>query len=315
MTITYRRFQNSDIPAIIQVANAVAVQQNDPGRVTEEWLEQIAAAPHIHAADDFFVAQRDDQTLVGASLMMMRAEGAFFADAIVHPEYYDTAIAAELIRLSEERAAQRVNDELSPQHAVVMNLGVTQTKMHIRATLERSGYQEARRQYVMRIALTPQMTRLAIPPEYAFRPFEKERDGKRVHAVFQECFAEHWGGVSLIPFEEWSHQFQSADFDPTLWYILYRHEDIAAICLCEPSSREELLGIVEILGVRPAFRSQGLGGLLLRHAFFEFLQRGYQEVALDVDTQNTTNAVALYEQSGMSVYRCNIFYQKVLREN
>src|SRR5262249_11736792 len=157
--------------------------------------------------------------------------------------------------------------------------------------------------YVMRMALDTPLQATELPTEFEFRPFNTERDAKLVYTVFQECFAEHWGGVAQMPYEQWEHQLKNPHFDSTLWYVLYHNDEAAAICLCEVTPREENLGVVEILGVRPSYRKQGLGGLLLRHAFHEFQQRGFQNVTLDVDTQNKTNAVALYENAGMSVYR------------
>jgi ribosomal protein S18 acetylase RimI-like enzyme len=58
-----------------------------------------------------------------------------------------------------------------------------------------------------------------------------------------------------------------------------------------------------------------LGGLLLRTAFHEFQQRGFEHVGLGVDAENTTNAVALYENAGMHVHRLIIAYRKMLRGN
>jgi mycothiol synthase len=125
------------------------------------------------------------------------------------------------------------------------------------------------------------------------------------------CRASGRGGVASVPYEQWAHQFNAPDFDPTLWDVLVQGETIAAICLNE--TKDASTGVVEVLGVRPAYRQRGLGGLLLRHAFDRFQQRGFTDVILDVDTENTSNAVALYENAGMRVRSYTAHYVKLLR--
>jgi mycothiol synthase len=314
MTISYRLFQKTDMPALVQMANAIDAQESDPGRTSLEPFEQLISAPHIHAEEDFFVALGEDDALIGVSLLMVRPDsGMAFADIMVHPDHHDGPAAANLIRRSEARVLARASTEFADAPAVYLNFGVLERKKFLASILQTLGYSEVRRAYMMRIALNSPLAQPEFPADFALRPFDKGRDAKNVHAVFQECFADHWGGVAQITFEEWAYQMESPTFDPGLWHILSQNDEIAAICLCEVSTREEGLGLVEALGVRPAFRKQGLGGLLLRHAFCDFQKRGYQQVGLDVDTENTTQAVALYEKAGMSVYRCTIYYHKVLR--
>ncbi len=316
MVVTYRTLRKKDVGAVVSLANMIEEQQHDAGRSTVEGLEQLVSAPYIKAEEDFFVALNADDEVVGGSMMMMRGNnGMVIADVTVHPDYAQKDVIAGLVERTEARTLQRANAELADEPVVHLNFAVQDYKASVRSVLEESGYSEVRRQYVMRVALDTRVEPPQFPAEYEFRAFDQERDAKRVHAVFQECFADHWGEVAQIPFEQWEYQFKNPHFDPTLWYILYHADDIAAICLCEVTPREEGLGLVEVLGVRPAFRKHGLGGLLLRHAFYQFQQGAYQHVALDVDTENTTNAVALYEKAGMHIYRCTIAYRKVLRGN
>jgi ribosomal protein S18 acetylase RimI-like enzyme len=69
---------------------------------------------------------------------------------------------------------------------------------------------------------------------------------------------------------------------------------------------------VNVLGVRPPWRRQGLGRALLLQAFAEFRARGKRGAGLGVDGLNTTGAMRLYEQAGMDVARRFDQYQKSL---
>jgi len=90
---------------------------------------------------------------------------------------------------------------------------------------------------------------------------------------------------------------------------------VAGGCLCTLGRPEDAeMGWVNLLGVRRAYRKQGLGLALLQTAFAEFSQRGKKRVGLGVDAQNLTGALGLYEKAGMHVAMQQRSYQKVLRE-
>jgi len=52
---------------------------------------------------------------------------------------------------------------------------------------------------------------------------------------------------------------------------------------------------------------------LLHHTFAEFHRRGYVGVELDMDSQNLTGALRVYERAGMHVIRQSMSYEKELR--
>jgi mycothiol synthase len=55
------------------------------------------------------------------------------------------------------------------------------------------------------------------------------------------------------------------------------------------------------LGVRPAWRRRGLGGLLLAAALQSYRTAGYERSSLTVDTANATGALGVYERAGFTV--------------
>lgn len=312
--ISYRNFQKADIPAVVTVAAAIAHHQGDAEHISADQLNYMVAAPHLHPEEDFFVALTDDGELVGASMIMLRpGTGMAFGDVMLHPDHRVSSIVSELIQRSEQRVLHRANAEMPDEPMIQIGMSANEHRHYLRDGLLASGYTEVRRQYVMRRALDTPIARPEFPAGFELRPFDQTRDARAVHAVFQECFADHWGGVGQMPYEEWAHRMSDPDFDPTMWYILHHDDAIAAICLCEPYRKEPEAGWVEILGVRPVMQRRGLGGKLLQHAFYDFQQRSLQHAALDVDAENTSDALALYQKAGMVVKNCTIHYGKVLR--
>ncbi|HEU0302941.1 MAG TPA: GNAT family N-acetyltransferase [Gaiellaceae bacterium] len=134
---------------------------------------------------------------------------------------------------------------------------------------------------------------------------------RAVYDAITDAFADHWDFVPTA-FEEWEHLFvRSSEFDPTLWFLAVEGDEIAGLSLCR-SERRPGVGHVGVLGVRPAWRRQGLGTALLLHSFHELRARGRPRADLGVDGENTTGAVRLYERAGMSVVRRSDSYEKEL---
>ena len=74
---------------------------------------------------------------------------------------------------------------------------------------------------------------------------------------------------------------------------------MAGFCLCELGASEgESVGRVAEVGVVPAQRGAGLG--FLGDGFRELCRRGATRVVLDVDAENATSALRLYEKAGMT---------------
>lgn len=314
MSVAYRLFRQSDIPAIVEIINRIRQQTGNTTQTESEDIEHLIATPQLRAEENFPVGLNDAGEVIGGALFMMRPDsGMAFGDVMVRPDNQDKAVMAALIHRVETRIRERAVDEVPEGETVVLLFGIGANRQYLLPALEEAGYEAMIRQYVMHIALDKPLEKLMFPSEFAFRPFDVARDGRAVHAVFQECFADHAGDVAKIPYEQWSHQFSAPDFDPTLYDVLVQGDEIAAICLCEIKDQEAGKGLLEVLGVRPAYRKRGLGGLLLRHAFYQFQQRGFKDVVLDVDTGNSTNAVALYENAGMEVESVTTHYSKLLR--
>ncbi|MBA3736666.1 MAG: GNAT family N-acetyltransferase [Actinobacteria bacterium] len=75
---------------------------------------------------------------------------------------------------------------------------------------------------------------------------------------------------------------------------------IAGFSICRQREEDaESGGWVSLLGVRPHWRGRGLGESLLLHSLGVFKERGRRRAALNVDVDNTTGALRLYEKVGM----------------
>ena len=178
-----------------------------------------------------------------------------------------------------------------------------------RSLAESRGYVPIRYSFRMLVALRDEPP-VSFPDGIAVRAMRRGEEHD-VYLATNDAFADHWG-FHPTPFESWRQWNLDRDGSrPDLWWLALDGDEIAGVCLnrlADDGDPEH--GYVHILGVRPAWRRRGLGEALLRHTFRDFRERGCGRVSLDVDGENTTGAVRLYERVGMHVDRRSDTYEK-----
>jgi len=179
-----------------------------------------------------------------------------------------------------------------------------------RALFESRGYREVRRFYEMAIDLTEEPI---VPDLPEGLEIDEIQDGEQraFYDAVNEAFADHWEWHPR-PFEEWNEMRRDEHHDEhgPLWFVVRDGDELAAVTRNE--ARASGGGYVGAIGVRPAWRGKGLAKALLYRTFAEFWRRGITRVTLDVDAQNETGAVRLYERVGMHVDACGVAFEKEL---
>jgi ribosomal protein S18 acetylase RimI-like enzyme len=177
-----------------------------------------------------------------------------------------------------------------------------------RALFESRGYREVRRFYSMAIDLTEAPSEPLLPGGLVVDELHDD-EYEAFYGALNESFAEHWEWHPK-PFDEWLElrKGQHRDEHGPVWFVVRDGDELAAVTRNDADVAGG--GYVGAIGVRPAWRGKGLGKALLYRTFAEFWRRGTRRVTLDVDSQNTTGAVALYERVGMHVDSCGVAFEK-----
>jgi mycothiol synthase len=181
------------------------------------------------------------------------------------------------------------------------------------ALYEDGGYTPVRHNLEMGITLDDDIPEPRWPRGITVRTLASDQDQRRVYEADMEAFEDHWEFVRWR-FDEWrAWMVDDPRFDPSLWFLAEEGDDLAGFCLgVVHASGDPSFGHVALLGVRRPWRRRGLGLALLQHAFREFRRRGMTRANLDVDAENLTWAVRLYERAGMHVVKRRITYEKAL---
>ncbi len=309
-----RHFRWDDLEAAVAVINAEQAAIGNDYRYTVDELRRELDEPGFDAERDGFVITTAEGRVIGfADIVMLEDTGRVFARGYIHPDYQRQGLGSELVRATDAHALE-LTKHLPVDEPVYVQRADLDSNAGFVALMLSADYAAVRHFYRMMIEELPH-TAPPLPEGFALRPFNLELDSRAVYETVIEAFRDHWGGDVAQPFDMWKHYtIEKPEFDPSLWMIVYDGEEIAGVCLCKYFG-ESLpdLGYVSTLAVRRPWRRRGLGEALLRSAFVMFRERGYTRVGLGVDGSSKTNAVALYERAGMTVFQRRTAYRKVLR--
>lgn len=155
---------------------------------------------------------------------------------------------------------------------------------------------------VMRRPLDGALPEVDLPAGLRLVPWSAERDDE-VRLAHNEAFADHWG------FQPWSGEtwarWESGhrNFRPDWSFLVADGTQVAGYALSAAYEQDwPALGYPEgwtgKLGVRRPWRGRGLARALLAASMRAFADGGMRSAGLDVDSENLSGAVALYQGLG-----------------
>ena len=136
------------------------------------------------------------------------------------------------------------------------------------------------------------------PPGVTWRnDLSAEEEVRTATEVNNRAFVDHWDYHPLSA-EAMAHQLSEPGTGPGLNLFAYLDGEPVALSICVLNGA---VGFVGLLGTDPRARGRGVAFALLRQSMLELARRGALRVDLDVDADNPTGAVRLYERSGMTM--------------
>lgn len=178
-----------------------------------------------------------------------------------------------------------------------------------------AGYQPIRHFYTMVRPDLENIPDLPLPPGYEIRPVLEEHL-PIIFAASSEAFRDHWG-YSAATEPTLEEIKEDPDFDPSLWRVAWKDDQVAGMVLSyitrgENQEYQRLRGYTENICVRRPYRKQGLAHSLIASSLVAIRERGMQEAALHVDTENLSGALRLYESLGFRPASRHSTYRKPL---
>jgi ribosomal protein S18 acetylase RimI-like enzyme len=287
----------TDAPAITELLNKVDEIEIGRPETDLHIVEAELKHPGTDLERDSWLTWDGDR-LVAYGLLWDESGGERVdIDQYVLPEHQGAA--ARMLEAMEARALEKARENGAERAVVHLRLNVTPTLDT--GLLRARDWRVVRRYHVLRRPLDPARdTFPEVPAGVRVRDCAAEADRARVHELYQASFAHHFD-FQPRSYETWLRDIDAGGLDWSLVWIVGTEELGDAGFLLARDDREAM-GWIRGLGVLPAARGRGLGGLLLRHAFAAFAARGRDTVGLGVDTENATGAPRLYDRHGMTVH-------------
>ena len=293
----------------------------------DEFVYSTFELPRSSARLDSVGAVDEDGRLVGYGWAFTRESATRSARAWltggVDPEYRRQGIGTGILRRGVARAVELLaGSPPNVPHHVDAEAGPAHLDRI--ALFEQEGFESIRTFMTM---LRPLGT--AEPaPEPGPAP-ERDAAGEAVRIVdwrddldeatrtaHNEAFLDHWGSEPISP-DRWRYYGPAAPgFRASLSPVAVTPEgNIAGYVMCSvpPGMQaERRTAWIGTVGVCREFRRLGIGRALVARALRAMEAAGFEAVGLDVDADNPTGAVRLYERLGFRPHRRQVIYSKAV---
>ena len=314
-----RRLQRpADDAAIASIVNAGMAADGIPHRMSEahiaSWLDHPSGMdPQV----DLLFAEVDG-VVVGYAEAGWETDndggrdyGAWWQ---VHPDWRGRGLGDVLLRWLEERQA-----EVAASHPAGiekrLDSWAAEGETERIAQLEEHGFQIVRYDFEMERPTLDEIPDLPLPEGIELRPALEEHL-RRIWETEVEVFRDHWGSI-----DDSEASFERTRADPrrnmSLWVVAWQGDEIVGQVLnrIDQQANEELglrRGWVSSVGVRRAWRRQGIARALVARSLHVLRDAGMTSAGLGVDAENPHGALGVYESVGFGVVRTERVYRKPL---
>lgn len=312
MDLTLRAFRPADLPRLVELINAAdQVDRTDTATSPTE-LASMLSEPTADVEHNCFLAEVGGALIGYFRLLPLygQAESRIVISGTVHPSWRGQGVGARLLEAGIARARELRRSETTHLDAVNRK-----DRPDFAALLTSRGFRPARYGLRMRRDLSEGLPELPLPPGFAvYSVLEKSVAPRDSCAAFNAAFADHWGHVDY-PVESWEHWTRQPSYDPRGHFFAYDAQGkiagfvYAGERLDHNQRTGEREGEIDLLGVLPAYRRQGLGRALLALGLNHLQGIGMSAAELYVDGENPNQAVRLYRSVGFAERSRSVTYR------
>ena len=283
-----------------------------PETMNAKALLQLWSQPYFDVSTDAWLILDGHQAIAYAQVQGMPPYDLIFYWGCEHPDYFGQGLRQHLLETAETRAHE-IATQAEPAVKVGLRTYITGADTENSTVLEANGWTLESRYLIMEMPLNGVIPQPEFPPQFTLQPFDP-KDQTLVQMVYtaeREAFAGQATSFT-IPFEVWKVRMLMGNFDPNLWILAMDGAELAGFTICQANRNRPYLGWIRVIGVRSAWRKQGLGMALMRQSFRNLQAAGMHAIGLQVHDINPTGAQNLYKRAGMTVIATKNYYEKAV---
>lgn len=309
-SVEYRPLTLADAPAVFALLRACRVADADPDETT--FSEFLHSTFHWFATDpalDTIGALDADGRLIGFGWAFAR-EGATRAARVwlhggVDPAHRRRGIGRRILRHGITRAEAVLSTRPGGVPGQI-DVDALPHQVGRIALFAAEGFEPVRSFAVMHRPLDIAVALEPLPAGLTAVDWGLHVDDAARHA-HNEAFTDHWGSEPVSP-ERWGHLARSAPgFRGDLSSLAVTPEGEVAgyvLCAAPPGMQSNRpTAWIGTVGVRRSHRRRGIAAALLTRSMAAMQRAGFEVVGLDVDAENPTGAVRVYERLGFATVR------------
>ena len=311
----------ADIPDLVRIQNA---EWEADGLSYRETVEERAAwyrhaSEQFDPARDVTVAEIDGRVVGYANRDWVDTRDdkrEFRSGGAVDPTVRRRGIGGTLLRESE-RLSIAMAAALRTDRPVVHGTWADERNLGANALARREGYEPVRWFFDMeRTGLDGELPPAPDLPDGIEVRRVTEAHLRVIWRADNEAFRDHWGGGDESE-EALKRYLDSPDFDPSLWVVAWDGDEVAAAVIntiypAENAALGHKRGWLDSVFTRRPWRKRGLASALIARSLHVLAERGMSAAALDVDADNPSGALRLYERFGFAVTERATAYRKPL---
>lgn len=305
-----------DVPAWARLTNALAVADDTGEFYDEEDLAEELTEAGVDPQQDTWAVWDGDELVAYGQVRVydINNEGAVRCDlgGGVLPGHRGLGIGRELLQRMEDRATALAAAK-HPGRPIHLGVPGQGDGADVRGLLEHRGYEPVRYFTQMVIADLPHTT-IADPEASVIRVDACDADQREaIRLAHADSFRDHWGSTVWSP-QKWDDFMLGRPFrgEQSRIAVAPNGEVLAFTLASRYVEGEFYIGIV---GTRRQARGQGLAKATLLGALSAAQAAGFERAELDVDSQNPTGALALYEATGFTKAKVKAAYAKRVAAN
>jgi mycothiol synthase len=245
-----------------------------------------------------------------------RGERVFWHISHVVPEWRETGLRMAIFRFNEMQIRLMAKSRRWPGKTSFAAWAVDEPNDWRELVLS-EGYSPVMHFYEMIRRNLEDIPDYPIPGGLELRSAKPEHYPEIWNARKESLKEKPWFVESYYDREHYKKWLNLPTFMPDLWQVAWDGGDIVGMAenhipLEENRAFDRKRGHTQILFVLPRWRRRGLAKVLLSKSLVMMRERGLEEATLDVETQNTSGEIQLYERLGFSIDRKFADFKKPL---